>query len=704
MDVIKDKGKKMMFRRSKVMLLGMTMLATGFLPAPGWTSDDPGSAGDDTVVMEEMVVTARGVPTLLSETPGGVGVVDAEEIFREQPVSVTDVLERIPGVNKSSDSPWGSEVNIRGLGRGRVVFLIDGVRVNTATDISAQFGLIDPNDIERVEVLKGPVSALYGSGSIGGVVNIITRKGQFTDEPSWSGTLAGTFNSNPEGFKGYAGLSSNTPDYWVSASGSFRDLDSYKDGSGDTIHNSQFEDFGGTFKLARKWNELHQTSFQYQHFEGREIGIPGTGNASLPLVADVTYPETYRRMASLVHTFVPGNPVWNESTLNLYFQEIDRNVRIDQLPQSMGIAGIFPSANHKTWGLRWFNALDAGDHALSAGVDVWQWDIESLRQRHFTNGNLAIDQPVADASQLSAGLFAEDSWVLGRTLTLNIGGRVDLIRADSDEIHTWITPPNPAAPNPLQRQKESFDDTSWSGHLGLTWAFVENWSMTLIGASSYRAPDLLERFKYINLGSYEVFGTPDLDPERSRFLEYGLHYNRPGVTASLNAYVNLLTDLIVEKTVSPGRHEMQNVDEAEIYGAEAAVEWRFLPRWAAYGNLAYTHGKNKTENTDLESIPPFSGLAGVRYLPDLGLNGNVEVQWADRQSRVAPGENETPGWATLNARAGYRFQWAGIFQELSLSADNLLDKAYRNHLATGRKPAELNSPGLNLAVTWKMEF
>jgi hemoglobin/transferrin/lactoferrin receptor protein len=160
----------------------------------------------------------------------------------------------------------------------------------------------------------------------------------------------------------------------------------------------------------------------------------------------------------------------------------------------------------------------------------------------------------------------------------------------------------------------------------------------------------------------------------------------------------------VEKTVSPGRHEMQNVDEAEIYGAEAAVEWRFLPRWAAYGNLACTHGKNKTEDTDLESVPPLSGLAGVRYRPDLGLNGSVEVQWADCQSRVAPGENETPGWATLNARAGYRFQWADTFQEISLRADNLLDNTFRNHLATGRKPAELNSPGLNLALTWKMEF
>ncbi len=125
------------------------------LPVPGWTSKALGQVSEDRVVMDEMVVTARGVPSLLSETPGGVGVVAAGEIFRQQPVSV----------------------------------------------------------------------------------------------------------------------------------------------------------------------------------------------------ADVTYPDNSRRMASLVHTFLPGNPVRNESILNLYFQEIDRNVRIDQLPSPMGIAGIFPSANHQTWGL-----------------------------------------------------------------------------------------------------------------------------------------------------------------------------------------------------------------------------------------------------------------------------------------------------------------------------------------------------------------
>jgi hemoglobin/transferrin/lactoferrin receptor protein len=680
------------------------MLAVGFLPAGGRASDGRESSGDEAAVMDKIVVTARGLPTPLSETPGGVGVVDSEEIFNEQPVSVSDVLERIPGVSKSSDSLWGSEVYIRGLGRGRVVFLIDGVRVNTATDINAQFGLIDPNDIERVEVLKGPVSALYGSGSIGGVVNIITKSGGFSDEEAVHGALSGTYNSNPDGYKGYGNVSYNAPDYWVYVSGSSRDFKSYEDGNGDTIPNSQFEDMGGTFKLGHKWNDLNQTVFQYQYTEGEEIGIPGTGNASLPLTADVTYPETYRKMASLVHKFQPQSKTWKESSLNLYYQEIDRSVRIDKLPPAQGMAGLYPSANHKTAGLKWFNALEISDHSLGAGVDVWQWDIESLRRRNFLNGNVGIDQPIADASQLSAGLFAEDSWRLSEPLTLNMGGRVDLMQAESDALYLWLKPPTSATPNPLKRRAAEYDNTSWSGHLGLSWAFVENWSMTLLGASSYRAPDLLERFKYINLGSYEVFGTPDLDPERSLFFEYGLHYHRPAVTASLSTYINHLNDMIVEKTVTSSRHEMQNVDEAQIYGVEASMEWRFLPGWAAYGNIACARGENETENTALESIPPFGGIAGVGYRPHLGLNGSLEVQWAAEQNRVAPGENETPGWATINARAGYRFQWGGIFQEVSLIADNLLDKTYRNHLATGRKPSELNSQGLNLALTWKMEF
>ncbi|MCJ8499755.1 TonB-dependent receptor [Desulfatitalea alkaliphila] len=656
------------------------------------------------VALDDIVVSARGVESRISDTPGGIGLVDAEDVHRDQPIGIADALRRIPGVTISPDSPWGAEVNIRGLGRGRVVFLIDGCRVNTATDLNAQFGLIDPAEIERIEVLKGPVSALYGSGAIGGVVNVITRKGRFSDTTEAGGTVTSVYKSNPDGFGTHAGLMLNNPRFWVYGSGNLRDYDSYKDGTGTVIPNSRFKDYGGALKAGFKWNPLNHTQIQYQHHEGAEIGIPGTGEASLPAVADVTYPRTSRKLIDLTHSFTPARGAWEGSVVNLFHQEIDRNVRVDRLPAAGPITSIHPSAHHRTRGFKWFNSIRGGDHRLSIGADIWQWAITSERTRRFANGTVGIDQPVADAKQLSAGLFLEDHWRLGDTLALNAGGRIDLIRAESEAHYVWLQPPQAGAPNPLKRPADEYEDTSWDAHLGLTWRFLPDWSMTFLGASSYRAPDLMERFKYIHLGSYEVYGSPDLDPERSLFFEYGLHYIRPRLVMGLGAFWNRVDDLIVELPVAADRREMANVAEARIYGAEASVQWRFMPLWSAYATAAYTVGRNRTEDRDLADIPPLNGVAGIRRDAAIGLNGHLEMAWASRQSKVGPAEHETPGWQTLNAGLAYRFQWAGTVQELGLAAHNLLDATYREHLSTGRKPALLNAPGRSVLATWRMTF
>jgi hemoglobin/transferrin/lactoferrin receptor protein len=209
----------MMYRYCWPLLLVFTLLFT-FQRFCFASSDAP------TVSLDGIVFTARGVEGRISQTAGGIGVLDAEEIHQEQPISISDALRRIPGVSISSDGAWGSEVNIRGLGRGRVIFLIDGNRVNSATDLNAQFGMLDPAEIERVEVLKGPSSALYGSGAIGGVVHVITKKGDFTPTPQVHGTLTGTYKSNPEGYGSYANMMVNTSLYWVYGSGNLRDYDS----------------------------------------------------------------------------------------------------------------------------------------------------------------------------------------------------------------------------------------------------------------------------------------------------------------------------------------------------------------------------------------------------------------------------------------------------------------------------------------------
>jgi hemoglobin/transferrin/lactoferrin receptor protein len=108
-----------------------------------------------------------------------------------------------PGVTKFR-LPWGSEVNIRGSSRANVVFLVDEIRLNTATDIGAQFGTVDPASVERVEILKCPISSLYGSGTMGGVVNVITRNGRFSHDPYAEGGLNLLYNFNSDGGSTYA--------------------------------------------------------------------------------------------------------------------------------------------------------------------------------------------------------------------------------------------------------------------------------------------------------------------------------------------------------------------------------------------------------------------------------------------------------------------------------------------------------------------
>lgn len=654
--------------------------------------------------LDQIVVTARGTEGLISQTPGGVGRIDTESISAEQPVSLGNVVRRIPGVEKSSDSAWGSAINIRGLGRNNVVFLIDGCRINTATDINARFGLVNPSDVERIEILKGPVSALYGSGSLGGVVNVITRKGYFANTSQWHGETALTYKDNPRGLDTYGNVSFNSPDRWVFASGSYRDHHSYEAGNGEKIDNSQFRDHHAKAGMGLKWNSMNVTEIKGQYVEAKDVGIPGKG-LSLPSGPDVTYLKAALSLLNMTHTFTPEQGVLRESRLNLFYQKVQRQVLIDHFPESAPLNENSPGADHKNWGFKWRNRFDLGVHTLVTGSDVWDWKItNSNRYKTFKNGLTGVDSPLGDVEQVSGGLFAEDDWRMGEQVILNIGGRVDYIRAESNDLYNWVDPPSSSMPVVIIREGDYYNDVSWNAHTGLTWNFVPGWSMTFIAASSYRAPDLMDRFKYISLGGgVELFGNPDLDPERSFFIEYGLHYNTMNLQFTASTYANYLNDLITEQKSSDTVHCMENVDNAEIYGGEIDVEWYFLPEWSAYANAAFADGKNTTTDENLPFIPPLNGLTGVRYDDPAGFWGSLEMMWAAGQNRVPSGNRESSSWETLNLRAGYRFGTARIRHELMIGVDNLFNRDYRNYLSTSRD-IELKEPGVSFLACWKMRF
>ena len=670
-------------------------------------------------VLEPVVVTARGLPRPVSQTPGGISLMEAESLWKLQPLSLSDATSRLPGVSVSRDGRWGGEVNVRGLDRGRLVFLLDGQRIITATDVAAQFGLILPMEVERVEILKGPISQLYGSGSMGGVVNVITKGASFTETPQAHGGTTVSGSTNGKGYAVHAWTSYSQEDFWAYLSGGMRSADSYDDGAHDQVRNSFFQDAQSTLKLGYRWSPDNVTEFKYSRYRAKDVGIPGASN--LPAISQrVVYPRTTLEDFALKHTFQPEGEVWKKSTWEMGFGIIERHVRIDRFnkvaagPQQVLVA---PNATHRTFSARQENHLELAEgHALTLGMDFWRWSYTGSRLKkvvHPVKGPLsAWDDPLSDSVQNNLGAFAEYDWGIAPEWTLNAGLRVDRNWSRSEALYdTNIL----TGKHSLLRKRQKADDWAWSGHLGLTWDFAPQWSMTLLGARGYRTADLMDRYKYIQLNATAgtaTWGDPSLDPEVSWYAEYGLHYVGDRARASLSLFYHQLHDLIEAKpygdpTTIGGKdyynERMSNVARAVLKGVEVEGQVKVNSLLTAYASAAWMEGTNESEDTYLRYNPPASGLLGLRAHWENGL-------WVEAEAQAAAGQRHTPRnvehsrrWATMNLRGGYAFKLWEMDSAVTIAAENLFNTRYVNYLSTTRN-LPYREPGRNLTVAFTTRF
>ena len=641
------------------------------------------------VLLEPMTVTARGVAKPVSLTPGSVGVIESGEIAETTPLGLSNAAARLAGVDLSDDSPYGADISIRGLGRDSVVFLIDGCRVNMTTDLNGRFGLINPMDVERIEVLKGPVSTLYGSGSTGGVVNIITKKGRFTDEPQWHGETMATYSSNPQGVDLYANLSFNSPEFWAWLSGSWRDSHDYYSGGGDRVVNSSFTDFQGKLAMGLAWSETHETSFQYQHTEGSDIGIPGKGMTTMRDEVELTLEDNDRQFFQVEHAWRPEGMTLTESVLQVSYQKIERNPRIDKF--STPIESLKPEAIYETQAVNWKNVFEFGEDVLVLGLDAWNWHyMHSTRVRKMLAGAVFVDTPTPNTDQTSAGLFGEYDWHLAETWILNLGLRSDGVFVDNEETPTV--------------EPSSHESLDWGAHVGLTWMLAPRWSMTGLAAASYRSPNILERFKNINLGGgMSEIGNPDLRAERSLFYEWGLHHVSSAIRADAAVFLNVVEDYIDRQVTNANVFQMANVSRARIWGVEGSLEWDFTPSWTVYANLAYAEGTDDKTGDHLRFVAPLNGLAGLRQDLGAGFWWAVETEWAAEQHNVPEDVARADSWGIVNLRGGYDFEFRELDNEIVVGLGNVFDTKYHNFLATSRG-VELREPGIGLDLSWRVMF
>ncbi len=672
-------------------------------------------------------------------------VVPREYFPRQSAMTLSDVLSREPGIALFRDGGWGTSVNIRGLGENRLVALVDGNRIETANDLAAGLSMFDVNEIDRIEVIKGAASSIYGTGAMGGVVNILTRKGQYYDKSTVHGTATGIFQGVNRLFGTNVAIESGAKAWKLRMSGGYRTAGNYRTPDG-IMENSQFNDRNVNATLGIKPLKSHEFEINAQHYQAFNAGIPG--GAPFGPTALATYPEEKRQLISGKYSIRNLIPAMEDLSLRLYHQYILRDVEMlpGTPPAILGntrltVEKVLPRGEHNTSVLVLESKWKAGEkHQLVAGIDLWQRKLETSREKYIRQEILDAflmvqqtmqivrgEQPNPDSRFGSAGLFIQqESKLFHEQLELTYGARVDRISVSNDQgLDPLGLSVDGLIKDPVPNQRVVFEaDTtgawSWSANISGLWHMLPSFDVTFNAGRSFRSPSLEERFKYIDLGSKVRLGDPSLKPEKGLFADLGFRIWRDRLQVQANGFVHYMNDMIVETpgifiyTLNTGPDAgltdtlpaliNANVDRALLAGFEGGVNYQLFKNLVLFAKTAYVRGINLESEGNLPLIPPFTSGVGFRYqLPGI-FNIEWTTNWLSAQRKIATGETETDGYFISDFALYSAAKEFGITSfQVFTGVDNVFNTSYRNHLATNRGII-LAEPGRNVFLKVILRF
>jgi outer membrane receptor protein involved in Fe transport len=700
------------------------------------------------IPLGEVQVSSFRINRKVKELPVPLAVVGSNSFRKLSASTLSNVLASEPGIAMGSDGVWSTSINIRGLSENRIVTLIDGDRIETATDLTASLSMVDVNDIERVEVIKGAQSSLYGTGAIGGIVNIITRDGHFSGSPYFSGNVISGYASANKLFTSHADVNAGSEKWYLRLSGAFNNADDIRTPEG-ILPNSQFTTHNLTAKAGFKPFAKHLFKVQYQNNRSTNVGIPG--GQAFPGPAEATYTNISRHLLSASYEISDITDQLASLKLNYFTQYIQRDVSM--IPNTVAVSPlptgsqrvtpelVTPIGNHLTHGAQLQSTWNFTEkNILITGLDVWSRKLTTERTKIIksevlntegivvkTNNLVRGETPIPESSFSSAGIHMQDeSHLFSDRLTLIVGGRLDFIGTKNNEgfdIDYLIvngvrndTPPNQR----ITFEKGSKSSISWSANSGMLYKLFKDIDISLNLARSFRSPSLEERFKYIDLGNYVRLGDPNLHPESGYSADLGLRIWKPEINFQINTFVNRISNLIVETpgefiyTVNTGTSQGStdtipalinaNVSKALLYGVDFGLQYNIYSGLVFSASGSYVRGRDTEADVDLPQIPPLSGRLAIRYTcPEVG-SAEVTVIGAARQDKIAGGEKETGGYvrydlavntASINMGKSKLQIFAGI--------DNLTDRSYTNHLATNRGGISVE-PGRNIYMRLSFSF
>lgn len=597
--------------------------------------------------LDDVVVTATGHQQQIRQAPASISVIERDTLEDKAYRDVTDALKDVPGVVVTGGGS-SQDISLRGMGAKYTLMLVDGKRQGSretrpgSDGPGIEQGWMPPlSAIERVEVIRGPMSSLYGSDALGGVVNIITRR----VDREWGGSVTvdttlqqdadsgnrqqsrfyvgGPLSDDVLGLKVYGQYSQRDEDHIVNGYNDQRLADATAELSWNaTAHHD--------FTLEAGYSEQERNSNPGESIAEEGRGGPNTRSKD----------EYDRRHYALGHE---GS--WGFGTSESHIQQ--EKVRN---PNARG-------------GIDYEDTVFSSQAVLPLGQHLFTLGGEYEKQKLTSQGNtLADGEGKIDRWQWA--LFVEDEWRLAESFSLTGGARLN---------------------------KDENYGTHWSPRLYGVWNAAPQWTVKGGVTSGYRAPDL--RYTAPGWGQATggpggnalLIGNPDLEPEKSLSNELGVFWdNDGGVQAGVTLFHNRFKDKIAEDPVcysgdyrgddvapeclvDGDDHEYayidtrKNIDKAVTRGVEASLTLPLGRDYSLTGSYTYTDSEQKSgddKGEPLNNLPEHMANATLDWKPEGPLSGWTRVNFRGRSSGApqfhGSSGREIPSYTFVDVGSAYQ--------------------------------------------------
>ena len=719
----------------RIFLMTLTLYAAAGL----YSYSAIAEAKDETHVLDEITVTATRQARDAFETPRAVSVATGEEILRQNPVTAVDILREEAGVQSQKTTYGQGSPIIRGLTGYHTLLLIDGVRLNNSTFRSGPnqyMATVDPTQIERIEIVRGPGSALYGSSAMGGVINTITR----TPE-----TLPGRFFINPRLFTRFSsadsgktvrlGFSGGYDKLSFIAGGAYKDVGDIQPGSGYDIQldNKKFlltdesnpkipegawlvdkesptgwKESDGDLKINYKISDTQNVKVAYQMV--RQKDVPRYDKLATGEYKTYFFDPQNRDLVYANFTASKVSPLIDAMQMSLSYHRQEEGRRrqkagssslketndvVDTVGLSLQLGSILGKRQKLTYGGEFYHDTVASE---GTSTNTETGEVKTSSWGRFPDGSKFWDM----------NAYIQDEVSVLENLEVTLAGRYTRFNTQAD----------------LGMRDPAFGEFQSSGNaltgsLGLVYGITENLNFVSNVGQAFRAPSLNDTTAVEVTNEGIDAPSPDLGSERSVGIDVGFKTKFRNFSSSITYYYTMINGLVTRVPVEEayqGREMPQlykdlvaahqdtdvfvkdNIKEANIQGVELDLfaNVPYIPGVSAHGNLTYTRGHDVDSDQPIRREQPLNGLLGLQW-NDTGGRFWAELygRFADRQDRLSSGDRRdpripglirgsdeydsqagTPGWATLNLRTGVNI---GNWPRLTIGVENITNKRYREH-------------------------